>query len=245
MNFLGTGIAHRLSVLCRQCHYGDILAIAFSRGGIMKKALTLLVSVLVLTSCVDITGRLDVKEDMKVKKKSGFLNLKRKTETLPAGLYTATVSALGDKNFNLKLEGRDNFKIPLKTEKEIALPTTNGAIKVSGKDLDQPFDVAGTIYTNVERSDSRETTESCTWTTTEERCEKVCTVTNNVRTCDVQCTPVTISRSGYRFVLYHIKTTYRDLKLQLLEQNSDKLLATFVGDDVETERVVERTGICR
>lgn len=211
----------------------------------MKKVLTLLCSVLVLTSCVDITGRLDVKKDMQVKKKAGFLNLKRKTVALPQGLYTATVSALGDKNFNLKLEGRDNFKIPLKTEKDIALPTMNGEIRVSGADLDQPFDVRGTIYTNIERSETRETTESCSWTMTEERCEKVCTVTNNVRTCDVQCRPVSITRNGYRFVAYHIKTTYRDLKLQLLERGAENLLATFVGDDVETDRIVEHTGICR
>lgn len=211
----------------------------------MKKMLILIGTTLFLTSCVDITGRLDVKKDMSVKKKSGFLNLKRKTVLLPQGLYTATVSALGDKNFNLKLEGRDNFKIPLKTEKNISFPTNNGEIRVSGSDLDQPFDVQGTIYTNVERSDSRETTESCSWSVTEERCEKVCVVTNDIKTCDIKCQPVTITRNGYRFVAYHIKTTYRDLKLQLLEKDTNNLLATFIGDDIATERIVEHTGICR
>jgi hypothetical protein len=211
----------------------------------MKKVLMLIGLSLMLTSCVDITGQLDIRETMQVKKKSGFLNLKRKTVSLSPGLYTATVSALGDKNFNLKLEGRDNFKIPLKTEKDIHLPTSNGEIRVSGADLDQPFDVRGNIFTHIERSDSRTTTESCTWTTTEQRCDKVCTVTNNIRNCDIQCHPVTISHSGYRHVDYHIKTTFRDLKLQLLERNSEKLLATFAGDDTATERIVERTGICR
>ncbi len=211
----------------------------------MKKVLTLICSVLIFTSCVDITGRLDVRKDMTVKKKGGFLNLKRKTVTLPQGLYTATVSALGEKNFNLKLEGRDNFKIPLKTEKDISFPTSNGEIRVNGSDLDQPFNVQGSIFTNIERSDSRESTEACTWTVTEQRCEKVCVVTNDVKTCDIKCIPVSVTLHGYRFVSYHIKTTYRDLKLQLLDQKSGELLANFIGDDTETEKVIERTGICR
>lgn len=211
----------------------------------MKKVLTLIGLSLMLTSCVDITGRLDIRESMQVKKKAGFLNLKRKTVTLAPGLYTATVSALGDKNFNLKLEGRDNFKIPLKTEKDIYLPTSNGEIRVSGADLDQPFDVRGTIYTHVDRSESRTTTQSCTWTSTEQRCEKVCVVTERFRNCDIQCQPITITHNGYQHVDYHIRTTYRDLKLQLLERNGEKLLATFNGDDTATDRIVERTGICR
>ncbi len=197
------------------------------------------------TSCVSLNGNLEVKEAMQVKKKGGFLNLKKKMVTLEPGIYTAEVNALGDKNFNLKLTGRDNFKIPLKTEKDISLPQYDGEFKVSGADLDQPFDVKGKLDTKINRSETREKEESCSYTVTEQRCEKVCVVTNDVRKCDVVCNPVQITRYGYRFVRYHNKTTYRDLDLELLALGSEKALASFSGDSVETVQINEYEGICR
>ncbi len=213
----------------------------------MKKTLALLGLGALLTSCVSLTGQLDVKEPLQVKKKSGFLNLKRKLVTLEPGHYAAEVKALGEKNFNLTLLGEDNFKVPLATEADIKFPTKNGDIFVAGKDIDQPFDIAGTIKTDYSYGPTQDVIESCTWYATENRCEKVCRtiqVDNKpVQKCDVECHQVQVSYPGYQRVLYHMTTIDRDLSLRLL--SAEKELATFKGYDTETYRVNESVGVCR
>ncbi len=211
----------------------------------MKNVIALIGLSLMFTSCVSLDGKLEVKEAIQVKKKGGFLNLKRKLVTLEPGIYTAEVNALGEKNFNLKLTGRDNFKIPLQTKKDIDLPRFDGEFKVAGADLDQPFDVKGNLDTKIDISETREKEESCSYTVTEQRCEKVCVVTNDVRKCDVVCNPEYITKYGYQYVRYHMRTTKRFLDLELLALGSDKVLASFSGDSYETNQINEYVGICR
>jgi hypothetical protein len=195
------------------------------------------------TSCVEINGRLQVHESFKVKKKSGFLNRKTKEVEVSPRSYSASLKFVSDKNFTLKLDGGDldDISVPLKAEKDLDVPY-NGRFNISHEKIGQPFDISGTINTSWENSGYNESLESCSWTTTEKRCEKVCD--SATRSCDVQCRDVTITFNGKKRVEYHYSYTRRDLNLEISRANSSAVVATFVGSDTESNRVIDRESAC-
>lgn len=209
----------------------------------MKKIM-MLVGILVLaSSCVEINGGLQVHEAFTVKKKSGFLNRKTKEITVSPRSYKASLKMASDKNFTLKLDGGDldDVSIPLKAEKDLDVPY-NGRFNISHEKIDQPFDISGTIATSWENSGYNEALESCSWTSTEKKCDKVCDSATG--RCEVQCRDVTTTFNGKKRVEYHYSYTRRDLNLEIMRANSTGIVATFVGSDTESVKVVDRESAC-
>ena len=209
----------------------------------MKKFL-MLVGILVLaSSCVEIDGSLQVREAFNVKKKSGFLNRKTKQITVSPRSYKASLKMASDKNFTLKLDGGDldDVSIPLKAEKDLDVPF-NGRFHISHEKTDQPFDISGTINTSWENSGYYESLDSCSWTSTEKKCDKVCEPSTG--RCEVQCRDVTTTYNGKKKVEYHYSVTTRDLNLEIMRANSTGIVATFVGTDTESTKVVDRESAC-
>ena len=209
----------------------------------MKKFL-MLVGILVLaSSCVEIDGSLQVREAFNVKKKSGFLNRKTKQITVSPRSYKASLKMASDKNFTLKLDGGDldDVSIPLKAEKDLDVPF-NGRFNISHEKTDQPFDISGTINTSWENSGYYESLDSCSWTSTEKKCDKVCEPSTG--RCEVQCRDVTTTYNGKKKVEYHYSVTTRDLNLEIMRANSTGIVATFVGTDTESTKVVDRESAC-
>ena len=198
---------------------------------------------MLVTSCVEIDGRLQVHEAFNVKKKSGFLNRKTKEVKVSPRAYTASLKFVSDKNFTLKLDGGDldNISVPLKADKDLKVPY-NGKFHISHEKTDQPFDVSGTIHTEWENSGYYEEMASCSWTTTENRCEKVCSRETN--RCEVECREVTTTFQGKKRVEYHYSITKRDLNLEIMRANSTGVVATFVGSDTQSDKVIDRESAC-
>lgn len=207
----------------------------------MKNLMCLLAVTVLSASCVTLEGRLDVKQAMSAKKKSGFLNLKTKEIRIEPDLYEAQLKINSDKSFTLKLEGRDKILIPLKSEKDLNLPS-NGRVFISHADINQPFDISGLITTDITNSEINHSIEECTFTVTENHCKKIC---ESEQSCRIECKEESVQMQGHREVDYHFQTIHRDLAMDLLKQDKGEVLASFHGTDVETNRITDYTGVCR
>lgn len=220
----------------------------------MKNLIALSLLSIIATSCVSIDGNLTVTEKMTLKKKGGFLNLGRKNVDIEANQYDAHVTVLGKDNFALILQrGDERISIPVKSKNELKVPTFDGEFKIAGSEIDQPYDLKGMINTDISYSPSREEIEACTWDTKETRCHIEChdVVTKDERgverkenKCQKLCEDFTITHHGRREVQFHYTTTARDLNFHFLKMGSEQSVAHFIGHSTETERVIERAGIC-
>ena len=195
------------------------------------------------TSCVEINGKLQVYEGFTVKKKSGFLNRKTKEVRVDPRAYTASIKFVSERNFSLQLDGGllDNINVPLKAEKDLNIPT-NGRFHIAHEKIDQPFDISGVIDTQREISGYNEEMVSCSWNTTDRRCEKICF--KETQRCEVQCRDVTTTYYGKKRVEYHYSIVRRHLNLEIMRANSTGVVATFTGSDTETNKIIDRQSAC-
>lgn len=207
----------------------------------LKSLMGLLVLSLLSTSCLKLDGQLDVRQAMSAKKKSGFLNLKTKEIKIEPDLYNAELKINGNKSYTLKLEGRDKILIPIKGEKDLNIPN-NGQIAISHNDINQPFDLRGDIKTNITHSGGTDTVEDCSWTVTENHCQKIC---DKPDACRIECKDVQVTLKGRHQVSYHYRTTHRDLSIDFLKADKPEVLATFTGSDTQVDRITDFEGVCR
>lgn len=218
----------------------------------MKNLINLLLVSAFAVSCINLNGQLNVQQEMNVKKKGGFLNLKTKNISLAPGLYRADLKINSEKSFTLKLrsdkEGENDILIPIKSKNAFNLPT-NGAVTIAGKEISQPFDLNGTINTSYSESTMNRTTEDCTLSRTERHCEKVCVAGSEVPRpivrCNVVCRDVMVTFPGNRFVEYHFNYTHRNLDVEFKDINTQAQLATFSARGTETNRINDYVGECR
>lgn len=207
----------------------------------MKKAIGLLLVSIIASSCITLDGNLDVKETLTAKKKAGFLNLKTKIITINPGLYKAELKVNNQNNFSLKLEsGEDKINLPIISKEDVKIPA-NGDFKVASAQIEQPFDVAGSITTDITYSDRFREMESCTITREERQCRRIC----EANRCEPVCEVVTISYPGRRPVEYHYRYTERNITVNLQKASEERSLATFTGRHNDTDRITDFTGICR
>lgn len=220
----------------------------------MKNFLSLLLVSAFAVSCINLNGQLNVEQTMTVKKKGGFLNLKTKNIELAPGSYRSDLKINSDKSFTLKLradkEDDKDILIPLKSEKAFNLPA-NGVFTIGGSEIEQPFDLSGTINTEISNSSNTREFENCSFSRTERHCEKVCHTTpvaegrRPVTRCDIVCRDVLVTIQGQRLVEYHYRYTHRNIDVAFLSANSANRLATFSARGTESDRINDYTGECR
>lgn len=207
----------------------------------LKSLMGLIVLSLLSTSCLKLDGQLDVRQAMSAKKKSGFLNLKTKEIKIEPDLYRAELKINGNKSYTLKLEGHEKILIPIKSENDLNVPTS-GQIAISHNDINQPFDIRGNIKTDITHSGGTDTVEDCTWTVTENHCQKIC---DKPDSCTIACKDVQVTLRGHRQVSFHYRTTHRDLSVDFLKADKPEVLATFNGSDTQVDRITDFEGLCR
>jgi hypothetical protein len=207
----------------------------------LKVLMGLMVVSLMSTSCVSLNGQLDVKQMMAAKKKSGFLNLKTTEIQIQPDLYSAELKINSNKNYTLKLDGQNKILIPIKASKDLNVPS-NGHVSMSHNDINQPFDLSGEISTDIQDSDRTDTVEDCTFTVTENHCQKIC---DKPDACSIVCKDVQVTLNGRHEVSYHFRTTHRDLNIDFLKADKPEVLASFHGTDTETDRITDYSGVCR
>ncbi len=206
----------------------------------MKKILGILLASVMATSCIH--GNLDVKKELTVNKKSGFLYQGRTEAKIKPGLYSARLHAISDKNYTLKvnLGGNDNVLIPIKGKNDLKVPY-DGKIAISHNEIGQPFDVQGDIDTSVRTTERVRGTETCSVV----RYETVCRSECDRYTCHQFCQDVSVSYPGYRDVEFHNRITGRDLSVDLVSVDKQEVLASFHGNSTSVDRIYDYYGVCR
>ena len=210
----------------------------------MKKMVMLLSVLLLSTSCVDLNGSLQVNEALKVKIKTGFLNLKTKIITVAPGAHQARLIIKSSKNITLELKGGSlgEIKIPIKSDESLRIPS-NGAFTIEGTKIGQPFNASGVINTQVDHWGYNEVVESCERSVVEHRCEKVCV--KETGRCDSVCKDVTVTFRGLKEIAYHYMKTERQVTLELSPDNSSAVVAKLAASGTENDKIIDRESICR
>jgi hypothetical protein len=207
----------------------------------LKSFLSKMLVTVMLTSCVNVGGHLDLKLPMAAKKKSGFLNLKTTEIQIQPDLYNAQLTFLSGKNYTLKLTGRETISIPIKSSSDLHIPT-NGPIFISHNNINQPFDLKGFIRTDVSETSRYNDLEDCTVTFTENHCQKIC---EKPETCSIVCKDEQVTIHGRREVLFHFRTTDRNISFEFQKADKGEALGQFTGQGSETEKINDFVGACR
>lgn len=227
-------------LLASRRHQGRLIREGDENMKGFKSVVCLMAVTVFSASCVTLEGRLDVRQEMAAKKKSGFLNLKTKEIRIQPDLYQAQLKVNSDKSFTLKLEGREKILIPLKSEKDLNIPR-NGRVFISHSEINQPFDVSGFITTDITNSERQSAIEECSVTVTENHCKKIC---ESEHSCKIECKDEQVQLKGHHHVEFHYQTIHRDLAMELLKQDKGEVLASFHGTDTETSRITDFEGRC-
>jgi hypothetical protein len=233
--------------ICVICFLAN--SFSFERGPMNYRIVIFLIS-LFAVSCVDLNGQLTVLQTMKVNKLVRVIHLKSKKIDLDPAVYTAALEIKDERNFLLKLKtAKKDLFIPLKSDSPLNFPT-NGLIRVSGSDISQPFNLKGTLSTEYSDSETNQSTEGCTYSRVENRCEKNCRSSllksrRPIVDCQTVCRNIPVPVSGQRIVEYHFHTTKRILDLEFLDLVSFAQLAILNVEGSESEKINDSYGECR
>jgi hypothetical protein len=215
-----------------------ILAFALTLGGCYNK---------------NINGEFSVYEAFELKKGN-------KTITVEPNEYSATLRLKSKKKFQLIVPGVKGKKFTFKFPKQFVIPRTNGSLKLSSRDLNQPVDVELNFNSDTARSSVNTVAESCSrtfydrvcrWQTTPAR--RVCrTDSHGRRVCRTEparrrrvCRSVPRTIYGTRDVTVRTVSTETVYVAELFRPSSDEIVATFNAREFKSRREVLNRGACR
>lgn len=208
----------------------------------MKNLFLLCSLMMILVSCKEIAGTFVVNQEFaaNINKKCGWnpfgsCDPKKKLQ-IPIGNYGAVID-FGSKT-DIKIEMKANaYKetVTLLRPKNFEFPA-NGDFVLTASQVNQSFDVKGSVKTTVWDSPPQRGNESCSYTAP----VWVCSHDNSGRP---YCHYENRSVWGYRFVEYYNRNTTRDLAADLVE--SQRSLGRFTGTRTDSEKIYTYTSICR
>lgn len=211
------------------------------------KFISLLTFCLFFTACKDLTGALSVAPGgLTLKHKTIFNNLKKKH--IPAGEHHGklTFESKTKAKLSLKIAGKSkNFKIQL--PKGAEFPKHTGDFHFTAEELEQNFDLVGDITTTTEYGQSYVSTKSCSISTRERVCRRVCKENPrpNERKCRRVCNYETVYHTGIKDIEVHPSTTTQILNVNFQNPDAGNSLAAFGGRHVEFDSYSTDLSSCR
>jgi hypothetical protein len=169
---------------------------------------------------------------------------KNKAATAAVGSYDAELTITDfAKELEVTIKGVNGKtdKIKLKLPKGAKLPTENGAITIAGKDTGQSFDVNGSLSTDVEESPTTSEIDSCEIPISHSWCHDY--TDKNGQTQQACTTKITFI-PGTHEVDSHEQTTTTTMAASFVDSASNAALATFSGQKVSYENVIDYEAPC-
>lgn len=200
---------------------------------IMKKIFLLLL-LMSLVSCVNVSGTFSAYQDLTFVDKDDEIHIVKDR-------YKAKLKLKSKKKFTLFVKGpkeKGGSKIVFTIPEDEDFPTRNGEIYLTAAEVEQPYNVHGVVDTDTRYEPPRNSTESCT--ITEKR--KVCRWINGKKECYWE----EISYPGQREVTYHYEEETRSFILELANPESpSETVGRFSGYKFDRDLVYDYKGPCR
>ena len=187
----------------------------------------LVISCLILSGCDDtFKGVLRLQQQV-------ILKMKKSELAVPAGNYNAEIKASSSKvKLKLTLNSTEH-KIEFALPKGKKIRSFND-VDISPAASGQAYRLKGNEVTDVSNTGSVDSTESCTYYTTENQCGWV----DEPEFCDSEgichgggteyiCQDVQVGHSGTQSVTYYDTVYTTDRSIQLLDPNSQQTIGTF------------------
>lgn len=189
----------------------------------MKKLL-LASALLVLVSCNELKGILDVQKNFILKTAKG-------DTTVNPGSYKSSLNIKKNKAIiSVNGQGGD-IKFEIKFNSNPNIPD-NGQFIISKNESNQLFDIKGTNQTTLNRSGSKSVMEPCS-------------IPYNDVVCTPQgCVPTSGTRWGQKRTDYYDQTTTRTTQFDLIDDTDANGFAHFKGQQSNSQRIVIREGTC-
>lgn len=164
----------------------------------MKKLTLALVTLLLVSGCDDMSGLLKVSEKFSVL-------VKGKSKEIPVGTHNTELDFEREKiTATVDVNGQD-IKVVILLPNSVSLPE-NGPFAVKSEQSGQPFDIEGTVRTEMTRSELKNGRESCQYYSQEPICDQNgCTIQN-------------VPRTGWRDIEYFEETTEKQLQFDSLSK---------------------------
>lgn len=212
----------------------------------MFTKLLAIAATLLATSCMEINGNLKVNSQL------NFNN-----DRVPAGNYVSQLVIDSKEKVTLEIEGVYRSKsvtdVVFRIPKDSSIPQDNGNFFFRADEVDQPYDLAGEVQTDITRSPRRLDRERCTYDAYETRCRRECR--NICRTrpdgrrvcrqrCQDRCRRVRVTRWGWRDIEYYLRTENKDYLVELLVPNSSLQAAEFRGNYRRSQKIIQYRGLC-
>ncbi|MFK8138510.1 MAG: hypothetical protein AB8E15_09140 [Bdellovibrionales bacterium] len=188
------------------------------------------------------------------KKKEGASSI------LTAGQYRAQLIP-GKSKVKMKVKnekGKTIQEFNVKVPKHARLPRENGSFNLLSADTSFPYDIKGNLVTEITRTDTVYSNESCTWTEPETVCRRVLEAIPNcdpalvkkkkrknpcmrrVRKCETEY----ITYHGYQDVEFHHKHTDKDIVFSMIKPSTREGIGEFQGHYHDAEKIYTYKQTC-
>lgn len=194
------------------------------------KGLSLLLGLLLFTSCVTLDGKLETYQTVTLESTKGKV-------TIDAGHHDAKLKWKSKEKIRLTLTEGKNKKIDFSVPKDVRIPQRRGQMTLTAQQSGQPYDLFANLDTHTRRSPTRYDRESCTQTRRITRC------TTNPQG-ERKCWEETVTYHGHREIRYHYVYTLKGLIVELKAPSSEEILAKFDGTDESSHKVTEYESPC-
>ncbi len=190
----------------------------------MKK-LMIATTLLVLSSCVDLTGQLKVFKSFKVKSDSQLV-------AVSEGQYKTKLDIKKNRT-KVTLENSSNkIKFEIKTSTSNSIPQ-NGSFELKSSEISQPFNILGQVETKITRSGTKSTHQSCRYKDT----QTICTPQG--------CVTQIVDRFGQQRIDYYDETKDQKVDFNITNEISvDDVYAEFANSSHTVSRIIIREDRC-
>ena len=156
------------------------------------------------------------------------------TQQFLPGTYSAKLRIDLKESITLSFaeSSRTKTVIDLKLPENTHIPDRQGRFLLAARDVGQLYDVAGSIDTDRQRSETYSTWESCSYLVRRLSCYAN------------QCEHVYVSIYGHRPVEYHHEYETKTVVLDLLAVGSKQNLARFDGAATRASKIYDYAGFC-